>query len=252
MAGPRLLVKLGGSLGEAEAVLAELAAHPDPLVLVHGGGPQIGAFLERLGFATKFEAGERVTPPEQLEAVEMVLTRLGKQLAHRLSRLGRPALAVSGRDAAFLRGRAEVRLGRVGRIEAVETGLLAALLGAGLTPVVTPIAVDREGALNVNADLAAAAVAGALAAPAIFLTDVPGVLADPGDPDSRIPRLARDEAEALIAAGTVAGGMVPKVAAALLALDRGAPWAAIAPGAPGALAETLAGRAGTRFWPGPV
>ena len=252
MAEERLLVKLGGSLGGAAGVLDELAAHPGELVLVHGGGPQIGAFLARLGFSTRFEAGERVTPPEQLEAVEMVLTRLGKELAHRLSLLGRPAVAVSGRDAGFLRGQAEVRLGRVGRIEEVDAGFLEALLAAGYTPVVSPIAVDREGALNVNADLAAAAVAGALAVPAVFLTDVPGVLADPKDPGTRIPRLGRFEAEALIAAGTVAGGMVPKVAAALLALDRGAPWAAIATGSPGVLAEVLAGRAGTRFLPEPV
>lgn len=252
MAYERLLVKLGGSLGEAEGVLGELAAFPGELVLVHGGGPQIGAFLERLGYTTRFEAGERVTPSEQLEAVEMVLTRLGKTLAHRLSLLGRPAVAVSGRDAAFLQGRAEERLGRVGRIEEVDRAFLENLLSAGLTPVVAPIAVDREGALNVNADLAAAAVAGALALPVVFLTDVPGVLVDPEDPGSRIPQLSRKEAETLIAAGTVVGGMVPKVAAALLALDRGAPWAAIAAGEAGGLEAALSGQGGTRFSPGPV
>ncbi len=247
-----LVLKLGGSLGGAEAVLREVADYPGRIVLVHGGGPQIGAHLERLGFSTRFEAGERVTPPEQLEAVEMVLTRLGKELAHALSALGRPAVAVSGRDASFLQARAEARLGRVGRIERVETGLLFALLERGYTPVVSPIAVDREGALNVNADLAAAAVAGAIGWPVVFFTDVPGVLADPGDETSRYPSLTRSEAEALMARGTIAGGMVPKVAAAFLALEAGAPWAAIARGESGVLAGVATGGAGTRLVLEPV
>ena len=252
MASDALVVKLGGSLGGAEPVLDEVAGHPGPVVLVHGGGPQIGAHLGRLGFATRFVAGERVTPPEQLEAVEMVLVQLGKRLAHALSQRGRPAVAVSGRDAGFLRARAEARLGRVGRIERVEAGLLRDLLAAGYTPVVTPIAVDDEGALNVNADRAAAAVAGALGWPVVFFTDVPGVLTDPEDAESRFPVLARREAEALIEQGTIAGGMVPKVTAAFLALEAGAPWAAIARGAPGVLAGVLRGEAGTRLVLEPV
>ena len=252
MAAEALVVKLGGSLGGAEPALAEVAGYAGAVVLVHGGGPQIGAHLERLGFSTRFEAGERVTPPEQLEAVEMVLTRLGKRLAHALSERGRPAVAVSGRDAGFLRARAEARLGRVGRIERVDVSLLFALLEQGYTPVVSPIAVDHEGALNVNADLAAAAVAGALGWPVVFFTDVPGVLADPGDEGSRYPVLTRAEAEALMARGTIAGGMVPKVAAAFLALEAGAPWAAIARGEPGVLAGVAAGQAGTRLVLEPV
>ncbi len=252
MAAEALVVKLGGSLGGAEPALAEVAGYAGAVVLVHGGGPQIGAHLERLGFSTRFEAGERVTPPEQLEAVEMVLTRLGKRLAHTLSERGRPAVAVSGRDAGFLRARAEARLGRVGRIERVDASLLFALLEQGYTPVVSPIAVDHEGALNVNADLAAAAVAGALGWPVVFFTDVPGVLADPGDEGSRYPVLTRAEAEALMARETIAGGMVPKVAAAFLALEAGAPWAAIARGEPGVLAGVAAGQAGTRLVLEPV
>ena len=247
-----MLVKLGGSLKGAEVLLDELAAYPGPLAVVHGGGPQIGAQLEALGFTTRFEGGERVTPPEQLLAVEQVLTQLGKALAHGLTQRGRPAVGVSGRDAGFLRARAEARLGRVGRVYRVETGLLWRLLAAGYTPVVTPIAVDDAGALNVNADLAAAAVAGALAWPVIFFTDVPGVLADPEDPESRYPELDRARVAGLLQAGTIRGGMIPKVNAALAALAAGAPWAAIAPGEPGSLAAVLAKRAGTRLTLGPV
>ena len=234
-------------MGGAREILDELAAYPGPLVLVHGGGPQIGAQLEALGFTTRFVGGERVTPPEQLEAVEGVLTRLGKALAHALSLRGRPAVAVSGRDTGFLRARAKEALGRVGRVEAVATRLLEDLLKAGYTPVVTPIAVDDAGALNVNADLAAAAVAGALSWPVIFVTDVVGVLEDPADPGSRYPELRRREAEGLIERGTIAGGMIPKVKAAFAALEAGAPWAAIAPGEKGVLSRVHTGKVGTRL-----
>jgi len=242
-----LVVKVGGSLGDAGKLLKALAEYPGPLVLVHGGGPQIGAALEALGFATRFVGGERVTPPEQLEAVEAVLTRLGKVLSDALFRLGRPAVGVSGRDAGLLRAEAKAALGRVGRMTKVQTELLLHLLEAGYTPVVSPIAVDEAGALNVNADLAAAAVAGALSWPVVFFTDVVGVLKDPADPKTRYPELTRREAEALIERGTIAGGMIPKVKAAFAALEAGAPWAAIARGEEDALARILAGTAGTRL-----
>ncbi|GAA6736068.1 acetylglutamate kinase [Thermus oshimai] len=242
-----LLVKVGGSLKGAEALLEELACYPGPLVLVHGGGPRIGAFLERLGFPTRFEGGLRVTPPEQMEAVEMVLTLVGKELAQGLSQRGRPALALSGRDALLLRGRALPHLGRVGEVVGVEVRPLLALLEAGYTPLLAPIALDEAGPLNVNADTAAGAVAGALGWPVVFLTDVEGVYRDPKDPASRLPHLTRAEALALKAEGVLQGGMIPKVEAALKALEAGAPWAAIARGGPGVLSRVLGGEAGTRF-----
>lgn len=242
-----LLVKVGGSLRGAEDLLDELALYPGPLVLVHGGGPRIGAFLGRLGLPTRFEGGLRVTPPEQMEAIEMVLTLVGKELAHGLSQRGRPALALSGRDALLLRGRALPHLGRVGQVVGVEVGVLRALLEAGYTPLLAPIALDEEGPLNVNADTAAGAVAGALGWPAVFLTDVEGVYRDPKDPGSRLPHLTRGEALALKAEGVLQGGMIPKVEAALGALEAGAPWAAIAKGGRGVLEGVLAGRTGTRF-----
>ncbi len=245
-----LLVKIGGSLKGAEEVLEELAPYPGPLVLVHGGGPEIGAFLARLGFETRFERGMRLTPPEQMEAVEMVLTRLGKVLAFGLSQRGRPALGLSGRDALVLKGERIPGLGRVGRVTEVRVEVLKALLGAGYTPLLAPIAWDEEGVLNVNADLAAGAVAGALGWPALFLTDVEGVYLDPKDPESRLTRLGRKEAEDLIRKGVVQGGMIPKVESALFALEAGAPWAAIARGRKGVLLGVLEGRLGTRFQEG--
>ncbi len=245
-----LVVKIGGSLDGAEILVRDLAHHDGELVLVHGGGPRIAAALERMGFETRFKDGLRVTPPEQMEVVEQVLTHVGKELAHGLSRHGRPAVGLSGRDARLLAAELmDPELGRVGRMTSVNTSLLFALLNRHLTPVVSPIAVGTDGPLNVNADEVAAAVAGCLGEPLVYFTDVPGVLTDPDDPKSRLPLLPGDRAEALIADGTISGGMIPKVRAALLALEFGAPWAVIAPGEAGGLQRLLAGKMGTRIVP---
>lgn len=244
---PTLLVKIGGSLKGASQLLDEISAYPGPLVLVHGGGPNIGEWLNRMGFETHFHKGLRVTPPEQMEVVEMVLTTLGKGLAHGLTQRGRPAVALTGRDAGLLQAELlEPELGRVGEVSWVNTGVLEQLLSLGLTPLIAPIGLDEQGPLNINADTAAGAVAGALGLPAVFLTDVVGVLGDPKDPSSRFVELSRAEVQNLIAQGVIFGGMIPKVEAALGALDQGAPWAAIAQGARGVLEAVLGGEAGTR------
>lgn len=242
-----LLVKVGGSLKGAEPLLDELAGYPGPLVLVHGGGPEIGAWLARLGLESRFEGGLRVTPPEHMEVVEMSLCLTGKRLAEGLSRRGKRGLSLSGRDALCLKGRALAHLGRVGEVVEVEIGLLLDLLEKGYTPLLAPIALDEEGPLNVNADTAASAVAGALGWPALFLTDVPGVLKDPKDPSTRLPHLTPEGVEELRAQGVIQGGMIPKVEAALNALRAGAPWAAIAKGERGVVEGVLKGEAGTRF-----
>ncbi|WP_135257319.1 acetylglutamate kinase [Thermus caldilimi] len=244
-----LLVKVGGSLRGAETLLDELASYPGPLVLVHGGGPEIGAWLTRLGLESRFEGGLRVTPPEHMEVVEMSLCLTGKRLAEGLSRRGRRTLSLSGRDALGLQGKALPHLGRVGEVVGVEVGLLLDLLEKGYTPLLAPIALDEEGPLNVNADTAAGAVAGALGWPALFLTDVPGVLRDPKDPATRFPHLTPKEVDDLKAQGVIQGGMIPKVEAALSALRAGAPWAAIARGERGVVAGVLQGERGTRFTP---
>ncbi len=242
-----LLVKIGGSLREAGELLDEMGAYPGPLVLVHGGGPKIAEWLGRMGFETRFHNGLRVTPLEQMEVVEMVLTTLGKQLADGLSRRGRPAVALTGRDARLLLAEVlDPALGRVGEVTKVNTDIILELLQTGLTPLIAPIGLDEQGPLNINADTAAGAVAGALQLPAVFLTDVVGVLRNPQDPSSRLAQLSRSQVRALIQDGTISGGMIPKVEAALNALDKGAPWAAIARGTQGILQAVLTGREGTR------
>lgn len=244
----RVVVKLSGSLIRLPALVTELSLYPGPVVVVHGGGKQIGLWLERFGFTSLFEQGLRITPPEQIELVEMVLTSLGKEIAQALSEAGRPALGISGRDALFLPARvANPNLGRVGKIETVNRAFLEVLLEAGLTPVVTPIGFDSQGALNLNADTVAGDIAGSLGAGVIFLTDVPGVLANPADPESRYVQLNQEQVAELIEQGTISGGMIPKVHAAQQALAAGAAWAAIGQGLPGNLSAIQAGKSGTRF-----
>jgi acetylglutamate kinase len=249
------VIKYGGNAMtddlERAQVLADVrslrAADGRP-VLVHGGGPYIERALQEANVQSRFVRGLRVTTPEALVQVERALTLLGKRLAAELG----DAVGLTGRDAQLLVAeRFDADLGEVGRMVRVRRELLEALLAQRFTPVVACLATDEEGApLNVNADDVAAAVAAALGAPCVFLTNVPGVLDDPADPGSRIPRLARKDALARIADGRIAGGMIPKVEAALAALERGAPSAVIADGrAAGELPLVQEGRAGTRLVP---
>jgi acetylglutamate kinase len=242
-----LVVKIGGSL-EEEAPLDDLARYPGPMVLVHGGGPRIELWLDRLGLKSRFHQGLRVTPPEHLPIIEMALCALGKELADLLSRRGRPTVALSGRDAGLLRGQSLGEpWGRVGEVVEVNRSVVEGLLSFRLTPLISPLAIDSEGLLNVNADAVAGAVAGALGWPALFLTDVEGVLQDPKDPQSRLDRLSKAMAEELIERGVIQGGMIPKVRSALQAIDQGAPWSLILRGGQGALEAALKGARGTRF-----
>lgn len=219
-----------------------------PPVVVHGGGPYIQAALDEAGLEHRFERGLRVTGPESMAIIERVLTMLSKELAYEIG----PAVGVTARDARTVT--AEVRdpaLGRVGRVTHVDTRVIRALRDAGLIPVLACLAVDIDGvALNVNGDEAAGAVAGALGEGVVFLTNVPGVLDDPAVPGSLLGSLTRTDALARIADGRIAGGMIPKVEAALDALAAGAPFAVVADGRdPHGVEAALAG-GGTRILAG--
>jgi len=217
-------------------------------VVVHGGGPVIERDLARLGIESRFLRGLRVTSPEAMEVIEASITKLSKELAQEVG----SAIGLTGRDAGLLIAEPlGDEYGLVGRVSEVNTGLLRALLRAGLAPVVGCIAVSATGEpLNVNADWAAGAVAGALAAPVVFLTDVPGVMRDPARPESLAARLSTAEARRWIEEGVISGGMIPKVEAALWALERGAPSATIASGmTPGVLGRAARGEAGTTLHP---
>jgi acetylglutamate kinase len=217
-------------------------------VLVHGGGPFIAEALAQAGIESRFENGLRVTSKDAVAVVERVLTLLGKSLAGELG----DAVGLTGRDARLLHAeRFNPVLGEVGRMQSVRADLLRKLLEAGVTPVVGCLALDAAGEpLNVNADEVAGAVAAALAAPCVFLTNVPGVLDNPGDPATILRSLSRADVNARMADGRISGGMIPKVQGALEALAQGAPAAVIADGrVPGVLAGVMAGTLGTQVLP---
>jgi acetylglutamate kinase len=221
-----LVVKLGGTtIAEQAGVLAEIAAvaHERPVVVVHGGGKRLTEWLDRLGVATRFERGRRVTDDASLEVASAVLGGLvNGELVAALRGVGADAIGLTGADGDLLRGDRIPELGRVVRVSHVNRDLLDALLVAGRVPVVAPLARDEAGVVcNVNADEAAATIAADLRArQTVLLTDVPAVL---DARDQPIAVLDPEDARSLIANGTIAGGMVPKVEAALAAFGASPP-----------------------------
>lgn len=222
-----MVVKLGGKSVETATGRAQLAARLAALVesgarivVVHGGGAQVTSALAASGIEARFVNGLRVTDEKVLEVAEPVFTHVGKTIAHALSVAGAPAVAVTGRDARLLEASVkDAALGRVGTITRVNAELLRHLAHDGITPVVGPIAVDDAGALNVNADEVASAVARALhARDLLLLTDVPAVRGADGAP---IASLTPAQAQALIDSGVATGGMIPKITGALAALATG-------------------------------
>ncbi len=249
-----MIVKYGGNAMKSpelrRAVARELAAlgREQPLVVVHGGGPVIERELALRGIKSEFVRGLRVTTPAAMQIVMMALGLLNKELSWEIG----GALGLLGHDSRLLVAEPlGGELGRVGKIVSVNAELLRTLIGVNLIPVVGCVAADEHGeALNVNADTAAGAVAGALGEGVIFLTDVDGVYRRFPDPASRLEQLSRAEAEAGMQEGWIAGGMLPKVRAALDALARGASYATIASGMQaGVLRQAAAGEAGTRIVP---
>jgi acetylglutamate kinase len=216
-----VVVKLGGTtLADQRQVLVEVAAvaRKRPIVLVHGGGKRMTEWLERLGVTTRFENGLRVTDPAALEVAAAVLRGVvNSELVAALRDAGCDAVGLSGVDGGLLIGERIPDVGLVATVTGVRRDLIDSLLVSGQVPVVAPLARDEEGRVcNVNADDAAAGLAAGLGArQLVLLTDVDGVRDAHGQ---KLGRLTIAEAEALIADGTIRGGMVPKVRAALAAL----------------------------------
>jgi acetylglutamate kinase len=212
------------------------------VVVVHGGGRSIERLLERLGIASRFEEGRRVTSPEAMEVVEMVLSGLvNKGLAAGLTSAGVPAIGLSGRDGGLVRARLEPGLGRVGTPDHVDVAPLLALWDAGYVPVVAPVSAGPSGeSVNVNADEAALGLARALRARSlVYLSDVDGVRVSGANAE----RLSLDEAERRIADGSITGGMALKVRVALAASAAGIPEVVVA-----GRSRLDGGFAGTVIW----
>ncbi len=185
------------------------------VVLVHGGGPEITDMLSKVGKESQFFGGLRVTDKETVEIVQMVLAgKVNKDLVNLIGTKGGRAVGLSGIDGQMLLASAKnPDLGFVGEIEKVNVQPITELLDGGYIPVVSTVACDKDGnTYNVNADTAAAKIAGELQAESLIsLTDIAGILRDKNDPSTLIPRISLEEADALIDDGIISDGMIPKV-----------------------------------------
>jgi acetylglutamate kinase len=230
--GATIVVKYGGHAME-DADLARQFAEDIVLlhsvgirpVVVHGGGPQISALMERLGMVPEFRDGLRVTDAASLDVARMVLVgKIGRDIVSSINMHGPLAVGVSGEDAGLLLATARhPDLGFVGDVESVNPAILERLLAEDLIPVVSTIGADIAGqSYNINADTVAGAIAESLGAEkVIYLTDIEGLLADVDDPKSLISRIDAKALQALIDDGTLTGGMIPKIAACVHAVEHG-------------------------------
>ncbi len=227
-----IVIKYGGSAMAEPHLRASFAIDVVMLkyiglrpVIVHGGGPQIGATLTRLGIESNFIDGLRVTDDATMDVVEMVLGgKVNREIVDLVGRAGGRAIGLTGGDGGMIqvtrRLVADRDLGRVGQVVAVDPAAIVAVTNAGFIPVIAPIGIDADGVThNVNADEAAGAVARALSArKLILLTDVEGVKDAKGQ---IIPQLSAEEARKHITEGTISDGMIPKVSCCIEALESG-------------------------------
>jgi len=230
--GRSVVVKFGGNAMTSPELATQFASdivlmHQVGMrpIVVHGGGPQINAFLERLGVTASFVDGQRVTDADTLEIAQMVLVgKVNSDIVSALNVHGPYAVGLSGQDAGLIQAEARsADLGFVGDVIGVDATIVERLLAMDLIPVISTIGSDVAGqAYNINADAVAGAIAEALGAlKLIFLTDVAGVLREVDDPTTLIRRVTASEARSLVANGTIGGGMIPKIAGCLRAIEGG-------------------------------
>ncbi len=231
-AGKVVVVKLGGAamtdpelnryFAEDILLLRSVGVRP---VVVHGGGPQIGALMEKLGKTPVFKQGQRVTDAETLDIARMVLVgKINRELVSAINREDPVAVGLAGEDAGLITASPRhADLGYVGDVAQVNPDIVHKLLKEGLVPVISTIGASLTGqAYNINADAAAGAVAAALRAEKIiYLTGAPGLLEDANDPSTLISRLSPADLRAKLASGEIEGGMIPKLAACAAAVEAG-------------------------------
>jgi acetylglutamate kinase len=231
--GKTVVIKYGGAAMDEPGLREEFARDVVLLkyvginpIVVHGGGPEISAYMQRLGLPVEFVGGLRVSDEGTVEVVKMVLVgKVNKEIVLRLNRHGQPAVGLCGDDGSLFRVSRRTApggedIGFVGGIERVNVDVLEHV-ASDYIPVIASVGADREGhSYNVNADEAAGAVAGAIGAyKVIFLTDVAGWLADASDPSSLITHASAERVRAAL--GSLEGGMAPKLAACVAAIDAG-------------------------------
>ncbi|HZR45643.1 MAG TPA: acetylglutamate kinase [Candidatus Manganitrophaceae bacterium] len=228
--GKTIVIKYGGAamtekelkVQFAEDVVLMKYVGMNP-VIVHGGGPQISQMMKKLGKEPKFVKGVRVTDAETMEIVEMVLGgTINKEIVSLINRHGGRGVGLTGKDGALIQAKrvSGPDMGQVGDVKEIDPQILKTLEGGRFIPVISPVGADEEGkSYNINADLVAGSVAAALnAEKLLILTDVAGILDDKG---ALLPTLSKKEVHRLIKKGVINKGMLPKVDAALTAVERG-------------------------------
>jgi acetylglutamate kinase len=232
-AGRTIVIKYGGAAMKDSSLkdkvirdivfLSTVGVRP---VVVHGGGPEINTWLDKLGIEPQFKDGLRVTDAPTMEVVEMVLVgRVNKELVSLINQAGGLAVGLCGKDAHLVTARpvGQEGIGFVGEVNSIDARLVESLVKNGYIPVISSVAADETGqAYNINADTVAGEIAAALGAEKlILLTDTPGILKDYKDPSTLITRLNIQQARDLISQGIVAGGMIPKVNCCVRSLAQG-------------------------------
>ncbi len=232
-AGRTVVVKYGGAAMKDNALkdkvirdmvfLSSVGVRP---VVVHGGGPEINSWLNKLGIEAQFKDGLRVTDAATMDVVEMVLVgRVNKELVSLINGAGTLAVGLCGKDGNLIKARhmGKEGIGFVGEVSSVDAKLVESLVNSGYVPVISSVAADERGqAHNINADTVAGEIAAALGAEKlILLTDTPGILQDYEDPSTLLTKLDIQQARELIGKGIVAGGMIPKVNCCVRSLAQG-------------------------------
>lgn len=250
----KIMIKYGGHAMIDEHAMSSTARDTvllkyvgmQPLV-VHGGGPEISRSMDKMGKAPKFVGGLRVTDSETMEIVKMVLVgKINTEIVSKIGLHGGKSIGISGKDDFLIQSSKrdptkirqedgeilEVDLGYVGKIDRINSRLVEMLTEEKYIPVISPIGIDSAGnTLNLNADTVAGSIASEInAEKLIVLTDVPGILTDPDDPDSIIRRIHVDELKELIKEGIITGGMIPKVETCINAVENGVKTAHILDG----------------------
>jgi acetylglutamate kinase len=233
-----LVIKLGGSVMEQlpktfyRNIVALHESKQWIPIIVHGGGPLINILLKQLNIETKFVNGLRVTDERVLDLVEMVLSgTANKKIVRQLTEVGGRSLGVSGVDGTLLSARpikGSEELGFVGEVVSVHTDLIHGIIKQGYIPVISPIGIDGLGQrYNINGDIAASAVAGAIGANLCFISDIQGIYVEEDGQKKTLKDVTNMEVETLIACGQIYGGMIPKVRAALDGLAHAVPEVSI-------------------------
>lgn len=230
--GKTMVIKYGGNAMISEKLkdsvmrdIVLLSLIGVQVVLVHGGGPEITDMLQKLGKQTQFVDGLRVTDAETADVVQMVLAgKINKTLVNLIGQKGGRAIGLSGIDGQMIQARVrDERLGYVGEITKIDVRPILDVLDKGYIPVVSTVGCDTQGHVyNINADTAAARIAGELGAESLIaMTDIGGILRDKDDPNTLIPVIHTAEAHALITSGVICGGMLPKVTCCMDAIRWG-------------------------------